>query len=196
MLNHLSCCPNDLKSQLLFHESPLDPLNDKTMHFYALKSDVFVRPDSFGFQKLKVKSEHHMTNLDKQTYFLSLNFTHVDSTTHNFIFSFHVSSLSNGYHPASWFNTQAKANLFILHFLLKLANILGVEKDSKYHSVRNQNSGFNTLPFFSCRPNLTQATTKFEILMRHGDIESNPGPPPNNPTGKLLIGALSSQCPF
>jgi hypothetical protein len=27
-----------------------------------------------------------------------------------FIFSFHVSSLSNGYHPASWFNTQAKAN--------------------------------------------------------------------------------------
>jgi hypothetical protein len=53
----------------------------------------------------------HMANFDKQTYFLSLNFTHDDSTTRNFTFSFYVSSLSNGYHPAPWFNTQAKANL-------------------------------------------------------------------------------------
>ncbi len=65
--------------------------------------DALVSPDSFRFQKfqklkVKVKSEHHVSNFDKQTYFLSLNSSHVDSTTHNFNFSFHVSSLSYGYH--------------------------------------------------------------------------------------------------
>jgi hypothetical protein len=85
---------------------------------------------------------------------------HVDSTTHNFIFSFHVSSLSDGYHPASWFNTQAKANLI----------------RNKYQYLKNSKTISNFQHIFSYQPNLAHLALNLGLLKTHGDSELNPGP--------------------
>jgi hypothetical protein len=74
--------------------------------------------------------------------------------------SFHVSFLNNGHHPASWCNTQAKANLI----------------RNKYQYFGTSKTISKCQLDFSYRLNLVHSALNLELLKTHGDNESNPGP--------------------
>jgi hypothetical protein len=111
---------------------------------------------------------------------------HVDSTTHNFIFSFHVSSLSDGYHPASWFNTQAsyyycyqpEINSCSLKLWLpgekakyrSLLNNLNYLSNALTHILVVSNDGQYNLQL------MININLRLDLLLLAGDIEENPGP--------------------
>ncbi len=182
-LNWIKCIYNvvkNLKSDALASSFDLVSLNDKTMHFYALKSDVLVRPVSFGFKKLKlkVKSEHHMANLVNFRIRLIQTYFNTYSKCRLGIILFFVFMLlgitGNHFSPSQSFNP--------LHRMFP--NSLAT---SKYPSHLHSIIVSNTLPFFSY---WQKSVSNRELLKRHGDIESNPGPP-NVTSGKLLIGTYN-----